>query len=60
MHDMLMLSREEFNEAPGHFELNYWWLQNDKWLISELQFKKRVKEEKESGLASCLHKETRG
>lgn len=41
MHDMLMLSREEFNEAPGHFELNYWWLQNDKWLISELQFKKK-------------------
>lgn len=62
MYDMLMLSREEFNEALDHFELNYWWLQNDKWLISELQLNKfkKVKEEKESGLASCLHKGKNG
>lgn len=58
---MLMLSREEFNEALDHFELNCWWLQNDRWLISELQLKKIKKaKEKKSGLASWLHKGERG
>lgn len=47
MYDMLMLSREEFKEVLDHFRLNFWWLQNDEWLISELQLKKKKKVEEE-------------